>query len=257
VRLAALDGRPLAQDLAAVTRFAGAVRIDHAMSLARLWLIPRGARPADGAYVRYPLSSLLRRIAEISHATRTIVIGEDLGVVPVGFRELMQERVLHRYMIFFFEGDGGGFADPRHWPSGSLACVATHDMPSLARWWRGTDLDIREAIGLLSGADANAARHWRESERQALLGRLQLSPEAAGDPAHLSVRLHTLLGAGASRLAALQLEDALCLDMQSNIPGTVSEYPNWVQRISVAIEHLADNPDFRAHTAAMRASRQR
>jgi 4-alpha-glucanotransferase len=257
VRLAAIEGKPLARDLAAVTQYAGAVRIDHAMSLARLWLIPRGAPPTDGAYVRYPLSSLLKRIAEVSHATRTIVIGEDLGVVPVGFRELMHERVLHRYMIFFFEGDGDGFADPRHWPADSLACIATHDMPSLARWWRGSDLDLREAMGLLTGHDAEGARQHRERDRNALLRRLQLSPETALDPAHLSVSLHTLLAASPSRLAALQIEDALCLDSQANIPGTVFEHDNWVRRIPVAIEHLADNPAFRAHTAAMRVARPR
>jgi 4-alpha-glucanotransferase len=257
VRLAALDGEPLARDLAAVARFAGALRIDHAMGIARLWLIPRGAPPADGAYVRYPLSSLLRRIAEVSHTSQSLVIGEDLGVVPVGFRELMNERALHRYMIFFFESDGDGFADPRHWPSAALACIATHDMPSLARWWHGTDLEIRETIGLLDPTESDGARHRRQMEREALARRLNLSTEAASDPLTLSTTLHRLLADSPSRLAALRLEDSLCLDTQANIPGTVLEYPNWVQRIPVAIEHLAENPLFRAHAAVMRNVRPR
>ena len=206
VRLATLDGEPLARDLSAVTRFAGALRIDHAMGIARLWLIPRGALPADGAYVRYPLSSLLRRVAEVSQASRSLVIGEDLGVVPVGFRELMNERALHRYMIFFFESDGDGFADPRHWPAVALACIATHDMPSLARWWHGTDLEIRRAIGLLDPAEFDRAWHRRQTEREALARRLDLSLEAAPDPLTLSTALHRLLAASPCRLAALRLE---------------------------------------------------
>ena len=46
---------------------AGGVRIDHVMSLMRLWVIPEGAAPTEGVYLRYPMDDLMRLTALESH----------------------------------------------------------------------------------------------------------------------------------------------------------------------------------------------
>lgn len=252
VSLAELNGRPFAETIAAVMRHAGAIRIDHAMSLARLWLIPRGAPATEGAYVRYPLSLLLARLAEDSRAARTVVIGEDLGVVPEGFRALMDRRSIHGYRVFFFEADKIGLSFLRHWPKHALACVATHDMPTFAGWWQATDLDVRRELGMMSTEAWRAHKAVRDAERKALSRRF-----GARAAAKISPLLHTAIAEGPCRLMALQLDDALGVTEQVNVPGTVDEHPNWRRRLPVPLARLPDHPGWRAHVAAMRRVRPR
>ena len=251
VVLAERECRPWAEIMAWVMRPAGAVRIDHAMSLGRLWLIPRGMRPTEGAYVHYPLPQMLARLAEASEAERAMVIGEDLGVVPKGFRPLMAERNIHAYKVFFFEREGDGFADPKGWPKNALACLATHDTPTFTGWWRGTDLTLRRTLGMLDEEGEVAERKTRAEERAAV-------SELAGgaeDEVEISARLHAHIAEGSCRLAALQIEDALGIEAQVNVPGTIDEHPNWRSRLPVAVDVMAEHSGFRAHVAAMRAVR--
>lgn len=253
VRLAALDARPLADLLSAALRHAGAVRIDHVMGVARLWLIARHAPARDGAYVRYPLPMLLKRVAEASNQAGALVIGEDLGVVPAGFRALMAERRLQGYRVFLFEHKAGGLADPADWDRDALACFATHDMPTFAGWWAGADLDLRRDLGMLATKEWIALRTQRTAERDMLQRRL----DGPSDSAALSPLLHAHIAASPCRLVALQLEDALGVMEQVNLPGTVDEYPNWRRRLPVPLDRLADHPGFRAHAAALRQARPR
>ena len=253
VRLAALDCRPFANTMAAVLRHAGALRIDHAMSVARLWLIPRGGPATHGAYVRYPLSALLARIAEASENNRAVVIGEDLGVVPHGFRDLMADRRFHSYKIFFFERTPSGYADPAEWPVDALACAATHDTPTFTGWWQGTDLDLRRDLGMLDAEGWEAEHASRERNRDAvrrILGR-------SGGATELSPLLHAHIASSPCRLVGLQIEDALGIAEQVNLPGTVDEHPNWRRRLPVTVDRIAEQPGFRAHVAAMRQARPR
>lgn len=252
-RLADHDGLPFSETMRAVLQHAGAARIDHAMSLLRLWLIPRGRPATEGAYVRYPLSLLLAGMAQASRDARAIVIGEDLGVVPAGFRDLMAARHFHGYRVFYFEFGPEGLHDWAAWPADALACLATHDMPTFAGWWSGSDLDLRRALGMLTAKDLRRERRTREAERRALRDLLG----GGADPVALSVALHGLIGRSPCRLVALQIEDALGLPDQVNIPGTIDEHPNWRRRLPVALDRLADHPGFRAHTAALRLARPR
>ncbi|HUF87144.1 MAG TPA: 4-alpha-glucanotransferase [Thermohalobaculum sp.] len=252
VGLAGADARPFAETIAAVMRHAGALRIDHAMSLARLWLIPRGAPATEGAYVRYPLSLLLARLAEASRAARCAVIGEDLGVVPEGFRALMARRRIHAYKVFFFEADKAGMGFLRRWPRDALACVATHDMPTLAGWWEGADLALRRDLGMLSAAEWGARSTARAAERRALVRRFGTRMAATVSP-----KLHAAVAGNRCRLMALQIEDALGVIEQVNVPGTVDEHPNWRRRLPVTLERLGEHPGWRAHVAALRRARPR
>ena len=250
-RLAALDARPLAEIIAAAAEGSGALRIDHAMGLARMWLIPRGFPATDGAYARYPLRRILERLAEVSHAQETLVIGEDLGVVPEGFRQLMSDNNIHSYKVLLTERDAEGFADPKLWPVNGLACIATHDMPTFAGWWRGHDLDVRRDLGLLSESEVEAARAARIEERKVLGARI----DTGDGHTDSSVAVHAAIASSPCRLAVLQIEDALGVIEQANIPGTTTEHPNWRRRLPVALDNLADDATFQAHTAAMRNAR--
>ena len=93
-------------------KHAGALRIDHAMSLQRLFWIPSELPASAGTYVRYPMDKLLAELASASRRHRAIVIGEDLGVVPHGFRETMQAWRLQGYRVLMFERDAAGFRAP-------------------------------------------------------------------------------------------------------------------------------------------------
>lgn len=257
-RLSRLDGAPLAEIMAAAMRGAGAMRIDHAMNLARLWLIPRGRRSLEGAYVRYPLATLLRRLAEVSRERRTMVIGEDLGVVPEGFRELMSERALHGYRVFFFEREEDGFADPGLWPVDALACAGTHDTHTVTGWWRGYDLHSRRSLGQLSLEQFGLAEDERRRDRDAVLLRTGLPAVGAGDRSlAVSVALHAAIAASPCRLAALQVEDALGMLDQVNMPGTVDEHANWRRRLPVDVAGIPAHPGFGAHVEAMARARPR
>jgi 4-alpha-glucanotransferase len=247
------QGEPLAEIMAAVMRHAGAVRIDHAMSLARLWLIPQRREALDGAYMRYPLSILLARLAEQSQAAHAMVIGEDLGVVPEGFRPLMAERALHSYKVWFFERGHDGVPDAASWPVDGLACLGTHDLHTTPGWIAGADIDLAAELGRIDPDEARNAHERRRNDRAGLAARL-----GAGESGlSLSLALHRHMASSPCRLAALQVEDALGVEAQVNVPGTIDEYPNWRARLPVSLDDLPHDHGFREHTRVMRDARPR
>ena len=269
--LAAQSFEPYRDALDAVVRHAGALRIDHAMSLFRLFWIADNLGPADGVYVRYPFPEMLRTLAAVSHARKTLVIGEDLGVLPYGFREVMQKADVQSYRVFFFErGEDAFFVPPEHYPRGALACVTIHDLHTLAGWWSGHDIDVRQRAAMIEAGEAARLKEIRAHHRRRALGLLSekglLPPgmyavmrgaaEAPKDlPQHLAVAFHRLLARTPSRLFAVQAEDLTGAVDQVNIPGTVAEHPNWRRKLPVDLERLADLPLFGAITAALREER--
>ncbi|MGA7777078.1 MAG: 4-alpha-glucanotransferase, partial [Paraburkholderia sp.] len=135
--------------LRAAFAHAGGIRIDHILGLRRLWLVPEGESARNGAYLRYPLEDMLRLIALESWRHRAIVIGEDLGTVPAGFRERLDEHGLAGIRVLWFErGEWGhGFKMPRDWDRNAVATTTTHDLPTVTGWWRGADIVWRNQIG--------------------------------------------------------------------------------------------------------------
>ena len=252
VALASRDAQPIAEMMGAVMRHAGAVRIDHAMGLARLWLIPAGRPSLEGAYVRYPLSRTLRAVADVSNRMGCMVIGEDLGVVPDGFRPLMERHDLHAYKVFLFEREGKGFRDPTHFTRTALACVGTHDTPSFPGWWAGRDIELRREIGWLD-AEAASREEWHRGEEREEVHRLV----GHHDAVETSVRVHAHVARSPCRLMAVQLDDALGTLEQPNLPGTIDEHPNWRRKMSVTLEEMEGHEDLARHCEAMRRERPR
>jgi 4-alpha-glucanotransferase len=231
---------PFIEVMRANMRHAGALRLDHAMSLARLYWVPPG-RPADqGAYVRYPAEDLFRLVALESQRNRCLVIGEDLGTVPDGFRERMDRMDIFAYRVMVFEKvKGGAFRAPDQFDSKALAIAATHDLPSLRGWWAGKDIGRREKLDLYpregQAAEERAARTAdRTAMVAALAGQGLLAVDFPVTPVltdaqavTLSAAVHSYLGRSASRLMMVQMEDVLGLDVQMNLPGTTTQHPNW------------------------------
>jgi 4-alpha-glucanotransferase len=252
----------------AAMRNAGAIRIDHVMGLMRLYWIPEGAMADDGAYLHYPFDDLLHHLATASHRHGAIVIGEDLGTVPPGFRDILRNAEIQGYRVLYFERDGNAFLPPESYPREALACVSTHDLPTLRGWWCGSDIEVRENAGVCSSEAAASWRTRRADERHTLLVRLSASgllPEnaaaalsAAPDlPDEVYDAVHRMLARTPSRLAAVQLEDLVGTREQANLPGTIDEYPNWRRRLDCSIEELAQHPPFRHISAAMAQERPR
>lgn len=238
------DFQPLRHAYGRILRHAGALRIDHAMGLYRLFWIPDGFSAGEGAYVLYPMASMVRALAEVSQETRALIVGEDLGVVPEGFRDAIGKAGLLGYRLFYFERDENNFVPPENWPRSALACVGSHDTPTLAGWWTGSDIDIREEIGLFDPAAARNERRKRQVERRQAIGMLRARGIRAGEKFDeaIAAGIHRLVASSPARLVAVQMEDLLGLAAQPNIPGTVDEYPNWRRRLPLLLEELGETP---------------
>jgi 4-alpha-glucanotransferase len=252
--------------LRANMRHFGALRIDHAMGLQRLFWIPRGAPTASGAYVNYPLDDLLAILALESRRNECLIIGEDLGTVPEGFRERMAEANVLSYRVLYFESRDGRFKPPESYPPLSAACVSTHDLPTLKGFWEETDLDDRIRAGVLQPADEPGARATRRSDKQAVLAALADagllspgvdpgSPEAARLTPELAAAIHRFLARSAARLCMVQIDDMAGEAAQANLPGTTDSYPNWRRRLNVSLERIGLGEVARRIIAAMAEER--
>ncbi|MGL4440617.1 MAG: 4-alpha-glucanotransferase, partial [Bosea sp. (in: a-proteobacteria)] len=239
------DGyRSFGKLLAANMRHAGALRIDHAMGLSRLFWVPDGASARDGAYVGYDLADQLGVLALESQRARCLVLGEDLGTVPEGFREAMGDAAVLSYRVLWLEREGDAFKPPSGYPAKAAACIGTHDLPTLAGWWHGTDIAELEAMKLLSGADAETARHDRDTEKQELLDAMRqsgLKPGGELDDALIAM-IHTFLGHSPSSLMLLQADDLAGDLNRINLPGTDRERPNWRRKLKPDTTQLLSTP---------------
>jgi 4-alpha-glucanotransferase len=232
-------------------RHAGGLRIDHVMGLQHLYWVPEGKRPPDGAYVRYPMEDLIGILALESHRQKCLVVGEDLGTVPDGFRERMTDANILSYRVLFFEQDGasGVFVPPRDYPRPALAVTGSHDLPTLRGWWEGRDLAMRHDLRLFPRPeDAAEQRHQRQRDRGHLLEALRreglLQGNEEPDGATLALAVHAYLARSPSMLAMAQIDDLTDECDPVNVPATTTEYPNWRRRLSMTLADLARLPRF-------------
>ncbi len=248
--------------LRATLRHAGGVRIDHVLGLARLWLVPHGLPATEGAYLSLPIDDLLRLVALESWRARAIVIGEDLGTVPADFPARMQAAGVLGMRVLWFQREGEGFVAPAQWSDGAVAMTGTHDLPSVAGWWQGRDIDWRTQLALLPhGVSEPQEREQRARDRAALWRAVQQAgcADAGSAPAPPDAPpVADVLGfvaASPAPLVIVPLEDALGLLEQPNLPGTTAVHPNWLQRLAVPAARLLDAPAVRARLAAVGRTR--
>ncbi|MEO8716205.1 MAG: 4-alpha-glucanotransferase [Acetobacteraceae bacterium] len=253
---------PFLATLRAALRNAGGVRIDHAMGLRRLWLVPDGAAAADGAYLNYPLGDMLRLLALESHRHRAVVVGEDLGTVPEGFREALDAHGVHGMRVLWFEREGHAFTAPARWDRGAMAMTSTHDLPTLAGWWEGADIALRAEHGVLGRGQVRAdLEAEREADRASLWHAITQSGAARGRPPErtadfVDAALRHTAGA-ACALCLLPLEDVLGQVEQPNLPGTIDEHPNWRRRTPNPASTLLEAPETTERLNMIAAARAR
>lgn len=244
-----------ARMLRANMRNAGALRIDHVMSLLHLYWIRPGDKASKGAYVQYPFDDLLGVLALESQRNRCLVVGEDLGTVPDGFRARMEEEGVLSYRLFYFEKwESGLFKRPEAYPALALATATTHDLPTVAGHWRGADLALRRRLRLFKSEESLAEDfRARGIEREVLLAALRdqgLEPAAISllpDQPEEALRALTLaverfLARSPAKLLMLNLDDLLIEADQLNLPGTIEEYPNWRRRLKATVKDFAADP---------------
>jgi 4-alpha-glucanotransferase len=244
--------------LRSTLRHVGGIRIDHVMGLARLWVVPHGMSAAQGAYIRFPFEDMLRLVKIESRRHRAVVVGEDLGTLPDGFREHLQAAGLAGFRVLWFEREGMRFLAPQNWSSDAVAMTSTHDLPTVAGWWQGRDIAWRTQLSKQIEDEETIRNH----DRTALWDAFHLSGAANGDmpgiqdgtAAANAAAAH--IGHAACTLAILPIEDALALPEQPNLPGTIDEHPNWRRRLADTADTMLRRPDVASRLAALHQARQ-
>jgi 4-alpha-glucanotransferase len=246
-RLTAGGYEPFAQTIRAGMAHAAGLRIDHVMGLFRLFWIPEGAEPAQGTYVRYPADDLLGVLALESHRAAALVVGEDLGTIEPGVRErLADEGVLSYRLAWFEHGPDGGRRRAADYPRLALAATTTHDLPTVAGFFTGSDLEHLRAIGVAApdgpeqaDQEAQRASLCRLLEDEGLLASGERSVEA------IVTALYGFLARTPAMLVAATVEDAVEAPDRPNVPGTIDQRPNWSLPLPVLLDDLAADPRVR------------
>lgn len=228
--------------VAANMRHAGGIRIDHAFQFRRLFLIPDGATPTDGAYVTYPTDAILAALRIESHRAQCMVIGEDLGTSPPHFSETLSSSGILGYRVLYFERmPNGDFRPPQSYDHEAMAVINTHDLAPLRGWWAGRDIEERLEFGAIDRTGAETARQERDVDRHRLMRLLRSQGLTARSdlPKEVPVlAVARLLARCPSEMIGLQLDDIIGSARQQNIPGVTEGAPNWRNRLPATIDDL-------------------
>jgi 4-alpha-glucanotransferase len=226
--------QPFVELLRSNMRLGGGVRLDHVLGLSRLWVVPDGGPSSQGAYLNYPLTDLLRLVALESWRHRCIVIGEDLGTVAPELRAILAARgLLGTEVLLFNKDEHGSFLPPSRWRAQAVATTTTHDLPPLANWSRGLDIDAAKDRDFQTAEESTMNASARMNDVTKLTSAFKTSKEENDANSTWAFNDAALdhVSRSAASLVLIPLEDALGLTLQPNVPGTVDEYPNWRQRL--------------------------
>jgi 4-alpha-glucanotransferase len=235
---------------------AGGLRIDHVMGLSRLWWIPAGMSPAEGAYVYYDAQGMLGTLASAATGAGAVVIGEDLGTVEPWLREALAARgALGTQMLWFERGWSNEPLAPQWWRPNSLVTVSTHDLPPAAAFLSGSQVTDRLALGLLTRPEAQEraeASKMVDDWIAALVEQGLLPPGQRPDADAFTAALYGYLALTPALMIGVNLAEAAGETRSQNMPGTSTEYPNWTLPLCgpsgepVLIEDLAASARVRA-----------
>ncbi|MGQ9621666.1 MAG: 4-alpha-glucanotransferase, partial [Bacteroidales bacterium] len=235
-------------------KYGGALRIDHAPGLFRLFWIPYGMLPKEGAYIRYPSEDLLRIIALESVRNKTMVIAEDLGTVAENVRETLKRFQMLSYKLFYFERNypDPSFLPPEKYPDMALCAVTTHDLPTLYGYWKGQDIKVRKKLGKYPD-ESLCKKHMEEKKRDkklimsALKSQGIIPDDFLSEPKmtpELCLAIYQYLAKTPCKLLLVSLDDIMGTLNQQNMPGTVDSYPNWLQKTTLTLEEIISDKRF-------------
>jgi 4-alpha-glucanotransferase len=234
------DLAPFAQLLRSNMRHAGGLRVDHVIGLQRQFLVPLGADPDVGCYVRFPFDDMLGVLALESRRHRCLVVGEDLGTVPEGFRQRIADMDIPGCAVFYFErSPDGRFKPPSDYRRKAAATVSTHDLTPFAGYWDKRDITLRRSLGIYTEDEAKAAEVARDVDRARILEALAqagIPVPAEDDIPALCRAVHAFLASSSSQLFLAKLDDLLGEREQLNVPGTTFEAPNWRRKLSAGVD---------------------
>jgi len=263
---------PFLKILRANMKSAGALRIDHVMSLLRLFMMKDEGE--EGTYIYYNFEDMLALVALESHLNKCVIVGESIGNVPAGFLEKLQENNIYAMSILWAERwdfGNGDYKAPEYYPENAFVSVGTHDMTPLKMWWYGYDIELKYKLKLMTESEKNNLYKAREADRWRLLKVLDENgvwPHdnlrknnylyGEGYPEGLDEAVHKLLGRAKSKVVVLQLEDILGVTELQNLPGTDRDrYPNWRHKLPINLEDLATNITFIRNITAIREGREK
>jgi len=263
VKLKQHDYRHFIELIRANMENCGALRIDHVMGLLRLWWWPLDKHLGKGAYVYYPVETLLAIVCLESQRARCIVIGEDLGLVPPDIIHRLYQAGIYSNELFYFCKDHQGFKSPEQYKSQSLMMLANHDVPTLVAWWTCSDLHLRRQLALLASDgqldEALAAREYEKQQLVSLLIQQKLLPDSVAQDVDINELLTawmTLGASGCSALYSVQWCDLLGDRHAVNIPGTWLEYPNWQRRLPLSVMQAKTQGEIRQRLQNIASARQ-
>jgi 4-alpha-glucanotransferase len=228
-RIRAAGYEPFVRMLRSALAHGSGLRVDHVMGLFRQFWIPPGADARDGVYVRLPAQELLALVALESQRAQAYVVGEDLGTVEPGVRDVLAEHRILSYRVMALDD-----TPVEHYPVEAMASFTTHDLPTFAGFWTGSDLADQERLGLQPNAgDTHAAR-----------ARLSAQVGASDDTPveEVARRAYGLLARAPSRIVVAQLEDAAKVAERPNMPGTTDGWPNWSLALPEPLEDVLARP---------------
>ncbi|MEX0277058.1 MAG: 4-alpha-glucanotransferase [Ruegeria sp.] len=244
---------PLRALLGKLMKQAGIVRIDHVLGLMRSFWVPENGSP--GGYISQPFESLLAVVAIEAARNRCCVVGEDLGLVPAGFRERLNASGLYSYAVWQFEGTGDGeLRSARQLRPFTMACFGTHDTPTIRGFWRGRDIEWWRSIGWLTPDAAMGMHGARARQRNALRKHCAIPPSAT--LSDIMGAIHGELARSPAKLVTVQLDDIFGQEQAQNLPGTIDEHPNWRRRASVAVDEIAALQELKELRNAMEPARR-
>ncbi len=247
--------KPFIRILRANMRYAGALRIDHVMGLSRLYLIPD--KGEEGTYLAYNVKDMFNILALESYLNKCIVVGECIGNVADGFKEMLTERNIYSLGVLWNERrqDGFSFKSPNEYETLYFASVGTHDMPPLKAWWFGTEVGLMKDLQLFTPEEATNAYKCREHERWLLLNAMDnegVWPEdkrrqgdylfGEGYPEGIEEAVHGYMAKSNSVVFMMQPEDVFQSMRIQNLPGTdIDKYPNWRTKLPVDVEDMRNS----------------
>jgi len=195
---------------------------------------------------------------------RVVIVGEDLGTVEPEIRETLAKFGILSYRLFYFEkNEAGGFKHQDEYPAQALVSSTTHDLPTIAGFWTGADIEARRAAGVIEEDAIRAQYASRSQEKQKMLDVLferglmpPALPRNESAYAELTGELHNavvgFLALTPSQLLAINQEDLTKEPAQQNLPGTTWQYPNWGRKMRFTIEELRKHPDAQNFTTMCR-----